>query len=743
MAEEIIGFTRGSDAFKQVRPLITLSKLEKTLKLHCSKGGNQKTKFTSLIHPTARSLNCIDMAFSMGTYNWSGYIMKTHGHIHELAKFISHMLILDMLYSIFTPKYMRSVEVNDANMHLLSSRMQALFIEWRLPDILLDLENEFKITLYWYIAIGVIPIQERQSRDITYNKMDKISQYVYTYISALTCKKRYDILPPAFKHELIITSRNGGCLFATDYHGNAIRLLSFRPFAYDPCSKHLSLLDQMIWQEIQVMHAEKTCVERMMIKQNQTVLVVSSEKDPRLSSRHLEKKDKEESENVAIESLKKEVKKSLDSVSHEVRDKIIALYPENENVLDQVQYLRYEIQSNKNNKKRPEIDLLPSANFYMSPAHRSGTMSDPLKEKQVVVQQEQIKDALAVVRKDCVMYEKLTKSLKSDVKEYMEQNENLHLLSKTNSIELRHIKNLNNEKDKKLHVCENKLSSLHQQLDRMTKTMERVLQETTMSKEERDKYIDLYLSTCNKPNLPAEYTHENVLHAVTQIFQTIPKRRRADVETIEMLLEKLHIVPVPLVPNIESKYSLEIYNSWMPQIWLHDKLTNICATGLQDNIIKNTPNILVSTPYMQVIDINPMMVISDESSTPNSSEIINGTNKKFMNVQFPQNGDVNQIKDSLKKKWDQNVHMLFCLSRQQYNETGSEMDPRLTIESIYKFVIPFIRELLCPISDFIHHDEYIDIILNIQQDERTMSNIVNNFFISKIKQDDSVSNKVK
>lgn len=742
MAGRIIKFTKGSDAFKKVRPHLVLSNLEKTLKIHCSQKCDPKNKFISLIHPTARSLTCIDMAFSMGMYDWSGYILKTFGHIHQLAKIMSHMILLDLLYSIFTPEYMRTMEVNESNMNFLSSNMQALFIKWRLPDILLDLENEFKMTLCWYIAIGLIPVKKHEPRNAVCKKLDKLSMYVYIYVTALTNKKRYDIHPPSFSQDLVVTSNSIGQLFATDYHGNIVKLLSFKPFYHNPCSTHLSVLDQLIWQEIQLMHAEKTCVERIMVKQNQTVLVVSSEQDPRLFSKYVQKKEREENENLAIESLKKEVKKSLDSVSIEVRDQVIGLNPENVNVLDEVKNLRYEIQLNKDTTRRSEIDFLPSADFYMSPAHRAGTMTDPLKDTQVIVQHEKMKDAVTVLRKECDIHKQRSKSLETDLKNYMQENQKLHLLSKANSIELRHLKTLKGDTEKKLHVSDKKLHVLQEQLDNMGKTMKKLLEETTMSKEERDKYIELYLSTCNQKNAP-HHTHEEVLRAVTQIFQTIPKKKLADYETIELLLERLHILPVPIIPNIESKYSLEIYNSWMPELWLCDKLTNLCATGLQDKIIQNTPNILVSTPYMQVIDINPMIITSDESPTTYSNEISNGTNKKFMNVQFPQNGDLGKMKDSLKNKWDENVHILFCLSKQMYTETGSKLDPMLTIESIYKFVLPFIRELLCPISDFIHCDQYIDTVLNIQQDERTMSNMVNNFFNSKIIIDDLQSQKVK
>lgn len=735
MACEIIGFTQGSHGFKRVMPLINLSTLEETLKQHCSVDCNKKNTVTTLIHPTARSLKCIDMVFALGSDNWSGYIMKTYGHINDLAKIMSNILILDILSSIFTSEYMRSIQVNDANMELLSNRVQMLFIKWRLPDILMDLEDQFRLFLYWYIAIGVIPIRERQSKDVILkNKMDKISMYVYTYISALMCKKQYDIFPPSFKHEFILTSRNGGHLLATDYYGKPIKLLTFKPFSYDPASKHLSLLDQIIWQEIQLMHAEQISIQRMMIKQNQTTLVVSSEQDSKLISSCTGDRNKGENENKIMELLKNEVKKSLDSVSEDVQDQIVGMSPENKNVLNEVQYLRCQIQTNRS-EKRPQIDCIQSANFYRPPANRAGILSDPLKDNQEVMQNTQMADALTVLDKECSMYKKLCKSLEADVKEYVAQNEKLHLLAKANCIELRYLKNINKEKDTKMLRKEKKIDVLHQQLDRMGKTMEKILQETTMSKEERDRYLDLYLSTCDKQTFSESYTHEDVLLAITDIFQTIPNRRRLDIETIDMLLERLHIVPVPIIPTIESKHSLDIYNSWMPEVWMSDKLTNTCSIGLQDKIIKNTPNILVSTPYMQVIDINPMIITSDESSTLNSNEIINGVSKKFMNVQFPQNGDVDKVRNTLKLKWDTNVHMLFCLSRQQYNLTGSELDPMLTIESIYKFVVPFIKELLWGISDFVHYDEYIDLILDNTQNQRTMSNTVKHFFLSKLKSD--------
>nr|DBA11670.1 TPA_asm: ORF56 [Malaco herpesvirus 4] len=241
-------------------------------------------------------------------------------------------------------------------------------------------------------------------------------------------------------------------------------------------------------------------------------------------------------------------------------------------------------------------------------------------------------------------------------------------------------------------------------------------------------------------------------------------------KAVEDLLKTLHIICLPMFDKVQNKDILDKYNSWLPERWMYDRFIK---PGMENvNSMAKPSNIIMDTPELRIIDVNPIMLDQEKqrqrridlasagkqdmqdgptmsalylpTDSRNHGDAMNdvsrSVNKKFMNVQFPKTSNIDSIVSMLRNRWVEKISEEFMLSTHDISNTGIKMDPYLSKQSFMKYVFDYLRYKLQHCSTFDAYEECSEICAQVEQRYQKntntqvtiLDNAVETFFQNKI-----------
>lgn len=215
-------------------------------------------------------------------------------------------------------------------------------------------------------------------------------------------------------------------------------------------------------------------------------------------------------------------------------------------------------------------------------------------------------------------------------------------------------------------------------------------------------------------------------------------------ESYDEILQELNFMVVPLFDKIKNKHHLDLVNSWVTED-IRDKFSSF--SQVIDHEEEGHGNLvqISQTPQLNVIDINPMCdeewekikKVAETSSPDPSVSILDHKGilctKQFLNIQFPQQGDVEKVIDKgLKESWETAIKTELCLGLSSYTITGQKIEPCASQQSYEKYIIPFLIFLLGGRDNYIYDTEmFLNKIESKKQMENGTQNM-NTYFFNEI-----------
>lgn len=300
-------------------------------------------------------------------------------------------------------------------------------------------------------------------------------------------------------------------------------------------------------------------------------------------------------------------------------------------------------------------------------------------------------------------------------------NENLHLrqvhttLINGNELlkkEMEETRKLDKSKDK--HVA--KLTRHIEQLVALMKTATASLK---LSVEDRDRILQL---TVDSHNATLQNSEERV-DEMSTILNTligsfgidVPMCKQTDLHRAtctriyyDRVISQYNIRIAPIFSYINNKRHLFTVNQWLPFDWMHDR-------PVYDNLARRQ-SVMAEPGLVQVddlksgkyscvgesndlfwLDINPLSKMREEAvreslQYKNVSLTDEPFFRRYLTGQFKSKGDLQKVIDEpLQDMWKHLMHSFFEMSEEFVTVTGQKLEPRLTKNTVRKFIVPFVK----------------------------------------------------
>lgn len=631
------------------------------------------------------------------------------------------------------------------------------YAKLKIFKILNGVRSCFQRCIKWYIALGFFPVEmdgEPNFKDMAEKAaillrghetgIDDIQKYLAAYFSILGehLNRRKVLKPVQVKHGLLITSKEGR-FNATTYNGKQIWLMSFDDIEPDPACVRTSLAAHMLAHEYLYLFAHNTNAVQTTRKLCQSTVVVSSEPAFSINTKSQPASDivsgnKKMSTNTDISS---QISGMYATLSEESKEKLkynptVLSFSESHSTpqsfhqikifQDMYEQLHHKTLDQPSHCRDLDTDSL--AEKIASKSVQLDMYEDPKrneKRSNETIQAISDRKEKEKIRREHAHMVKMNVQLQDKIKEYIQQNA-------INNLKLSMCKMTEQENKKNISTMEKeigRLQRLNGNLNTQLKNVSTVVRELTdhvnVKTEENEKFLNLIMNGKDLrhqgDSLKVAWTvSPSERRDIVQSFLSMLSAKEVHTsknnhdalcnneQEYESVLLKLKIEVVPIFHKVQSKKELDLVNSWIPT-YMRDKCSTFSdiVTDTEREEANSDVFQICETKWLKIIDVNPITQeerqrIQAIAQTTDDGSLIKATGpggslitKKFLNIQFPQSGNVGSaVDDDLKKMWSQMIKTIFSLDESTFTNTGQKMLPRPTQQTYEKFIIPFLTYIL-------------------------------------------------